>query len=114
MPKRWLVTHSQKKGGPKAKTDMLPSPTPALAVSYISTYTPEALLAIWTFHQSVIKGCFPEFLLWLRGNKPDLVSMRMWAQCLAPLSGIRIWHCCELWCRLQIWCGCGVGQQLQL
>jgi len=24
--------------------------------------------------------------------------MRMWVQSLASLSGLRIWHCCELWC----------------
>ena len=27
-----------------------------------------------------------------------LVSMRMQVQYLALLSGLRIWHCCELWC----------------
>ena len=26
--------------------------------------------------------------------------MRMRVQSLASLSGLRIWHCCELWCRL--------------
>ena len=39
------------------------------------------------------------------------------------LSGLRIWHCHELWCRLQVQlrsgvaaqiCGCGVGRRLQL
>ena len=29
--------------------------------------------------------------------------MRTWVQSLAPLSGLRIWHCCELWCRSQMW-----------
>ena len=28
--------------------------------------------------------------------------MRMWVQSLVLLSGIRVWHCCELWCKLQI------------
>ena len=28
-------------------------------------------------------------------------TMRLQAQSLASLSGLRIWHCCELWCRLQ-------------
>ena len=27
--------------------------------------------------------------------------MRMWVQSLALPSGLRIWHCHELWCRLQ-------------
>ena len=26
--------------------------------------------------------------------------MRMWVRSLALLSGLRIQHCCELWCRL--------------
>ena len=30
-----------------------------------------------------------------------LVSMRMQVRSLACLRGLRIWHCCELWCRLQ-------------
>jgi len=25
--------------------------------------------------------------------------MRLWVQSLASLSALRIWHCCELWCR---------------
>ena len=31
-----------------------------------------------------------------------LGTMRLWVQSLASLSGLRIWHCCELWCRLQM------------
>ena len=27
--------------------------------------------------------------------------MRLQVRSLASLSGLRIWHCCELWCRLQ-------------
>lgn len=27
--------------------------------------------------------------------------MRLWVQSLAPLSGLRIWRCHELWCKLQ-------------
>ena len=34
-----------------------------------------------------------------------LESMRMKVQSLASLSGLRIWHCHELWCRLQMWLG---------
>lgn len=32
-----------------------------------------------------------------------LASMRTQVQSLASLSGLEIWHCCELWCRLQTW-----------
>ena len=30
-----------------------------------------------------------------------LGTMKLWVQSLAFLSGLRIWHCCELWCRSQ-------------
>ena len=32
----------------------------------------------------------------------QLVSMRMRVRSLASLSGLRVWRCCELWCRSQI------------
>ena len=41
-----------------------------------------------------------------------LVSMRMRVQSLAPLGGLRIWHCCELWCRLQMQLGSHVAVAL--
>ena len=44
-----------------------------------------------------------EFPLWLSGLRTQLVSMRMQVPSLASLSGLRIWHCRELWCRLQMW-----------
>ena len=47
--------------------------------------------------------------MWLSGNKSDLVTMRIWVQSLALLSGLRIWHCCELWCRLPTLLGSGVA-----
>ena len=28
--------------------------------------------------------------------------MKMWVRSLASLSGLRIWHCRELWCRWQM------------
>ena len=31
----------------------------------------------------------------------QLVSTKMWVRSLTSLSGLRIWCCCELWCRLQ-------------
>ena len=33
----------------------------------------------------------------------------MWVQSLALLSVLTIWHCRELWCRLQVWLGSGVA-----
>ena len=46
-------------------------------------------------------------------------TMRLQVWSLASLSRLSIWHCSELWCRLQTWlrsgvavCGCGVGQQV--
>ena len=38
----------------------------------------------------------------------QLVSMRMWVQSQASLSGLRIWCCRELWCRSQAWLISGV------
>ena len=32
-----------------------------------------------------------------------LASMMMWVPSLASLSGLKIQHCCELWCRWQMW-----------
>ena len=33
----------------------------------------------------------------------QLGTMRLWFWSLALLNGLRIWHCSELWCRLQTW-----------
>ena len=33
----------------------------------------------------------------------QLVCMRMQVRSLALLSGLRIQHCCELWCRSETW-----------
>ena len=38
---------------------------------------------------------------WLSGQRNQLASMRMRVQSPALLSGLRIRHCPELWCRLQ-------------
>ena len=48
-----------------------------------------------------------------------LGTMRLHVRSLALLNGLRIWHCCELWCRLQMRLGydiavSGVGRRLQL
>ena len=36
--------------------------------------------------------------------------MKLWVQSLAPLSGLRIWCCRELWCRSQTWLGSCVAE----
>ena len=38
-----------------------------------------------------------------------LASMRIQVWFLASLRGLRIWCCCELWCRLQMWLGPGIA-----
>ena len=38
----------------------------------------------------------------------QLGTMRLQIQSLASLSGLRIWHCHDLWCRSQMWLGSGV------
>jgi len=35
--------------------------------------------------------------------------MRLWVRSLALLSGLRIWHCGGLWCRLQMWLRSGMA-----
>ena len=39
------------------------------------------------------------------GQQIRLLSMRMQVRSLASLSELRIWHCCEQWCRSQTWLG---------
>ena len=38
--------------------------------------------------------------------------MRLWVQSLALLSGLRVQHCCVLWCGLQMWLGSDVAVAL--
>ena len=38
-----------------------------------------------------------------------LVFMRMWVWSLALISGLRIWSCHELWCRLYTWLRSGLA-----
>ena len=41
--------------------------------------------------------------------KNPTITMRTWVWSLASLSGLRIWCCHELWCRLQKWFGSHVA-----
>ena len=45
-------------------------------------------------------------------KRVQLGTMRLWIQSLASLSGLRIRHCPELWCRSQTWLGSGVAMAL--
>ena len=42
----------------------------------------------------------------------QLGTMRLRVQSLTSLSGLRIWHCHELWCRLQMWLESGIAVAL--
>ena len=47
--------------------------------------------------------------VWLGRLQISLVSMRMWVQSLAEISGLRMWHCYELWCRSKTQPGFGIA-----
>ena len=57
-----------------------------------------------------IKLQYYEFLAWLSGLWTQLVSVRLWVQTLALLSGLSIWHCHEL---LLVFCVCVSSLQQQ-
>ena len=59
--------------------------------------------------QHLKEGKERAFLLWLSGLKIQLASMRMQVQFLTSLSGLRIRHCCELWCWSQTRLGSGIA-----
>ena len=78
------------------------------------------LYCLWDFY---LKSFF--FILEICGvpivaqqKQIRLGIMRLQVRSLDLLSGLRIWCCRELWCRLQTWlgslhcCGCGVARQL--
>ena len=44
----------------------------------------------------------------LVGLRPDVVSVRLWVQSLASLSGLRIQHCHKLQHKSQMWLRSGV------
>ena len=44
-----------------------------------------------------------------QGKRIRLGTMMLQVRSLAWLSGLRIWLCCELWCRLQMWLGSGIA-----
>ena len=59
------------------------------------------------FPRELLKSDAWKFPLWLSGNDPT--SMHEHAiLSLASLSGLRIRHCGELWCKSQTWLGSGL------
>ena len=46
-----------------------------------------------------------EFLLWAQQKRIWVGTTRLWVWSLASLSGLRIQHCWELWCRSQMQLG---------
>ena len=43
------------------------------------------------------------FYCGLVGKEHNIVSVKIWVCFLASLSGLRIWHCCRLQYRWQMW-----------
>ena len=52
--------------------------------------------------RKMVKKYKQEFPLWLSGLRTQLMSMRMWVQSLALLSGLRIQCCHKLQYSLQV------------
>ena len=103
----------------------LPPPPPTTCVLPTCILTPGPISAFKSQSRSSRCG--------FAGEEADIVSMRMQVRSLASFSGLRIWCCCELQRRSQMWrwsqmqrgsqiqhrsqilhcCGCAIGQQLQ-
>ena len=78
------------------------------------TVVPARSLALHTGFQDMH---FPGAPVVAQQKRIQLGTMRLWVRSLALLSGLRIQHCCELWCRSQMTqilhcCDRGVGWQL--
>ena len=54
----------------------------------------------------IIKWGVPVMMQW---QQIQLGTIRLLIQSLALLSGLRIWHCHELWCRSQTQLGSGIA-----
>ena len=56
-------------------------------------------------HRSQQRGSSPHYTvkpIWL-----GTMKLQVWS--LASLSGLRVWHCHELWCKLQSWLRSGIA-----
>ena len=67
-----------------------------------------------SYHEIIVKILFKrielaEITLVAQRKQIRLGTMRFRVQSLAWLSGLRIWRCCELWCKWQMWIGSGVA-----
>ena len=100
---QWKGSHQNKTGGGSGRWEgALEGNSPEAKVrSFLQLeVTGEREAGAWAF---ILTWKLGETLLWLSGLQTRLVSMRMQVRSLASLSGLRIWHCCEQWCRLQTW-----------
>ena len=80
---------------------------PKVLVSAFTPFSDTTCLPLyfcWCF-QNISRGV-PVMVQWKRIR---LGTMRVWVWSLASLSGLRIWHCHELWCRSQMWQGSGIA-----
>ena len=59
-------------------------------------------------HEMCVKIIYIRVPIMVQGKQIWLGTMRLQVQSLASLNGLRIWHCCELWCGLQTWLGSGI------
>ena len=115
MPWTWsvrIVTSPLTQSGPKAtRTPTLPS---SALQSHPSAEGVPRRAPHWSgvsfcSSESEEDACFktkvPEVPVVAQQKRIQLVSMRMQVRNLASLSGLRIWHFRELWCRLQMQLG---------
>ena len=70
---------------------------PSFITAFIDTY-------FFPFPPS-IKSLSEYFLPIVFPSWETFISFRLWVRSLASLSGLRIWCCRGLWCRLQTWLG---------
>ena len=57
------------------------------------------LSKVFPLQRLTSKGVSPGVPVVTQWKRISIVSMRMWVRSLAALSGLRIRHCSELWCR---------------
>ena len=79
---------------------------------YCLSVSLENLTGVWKLPMARVPVVAQRKQIWLGSTRSQVQSP-------ASISGLRIWHCHELWCRstdtAQSWCCCGdgVGQWLQ-
>ena len=64
---------------------------------------------MWTHAENLFKKQNKGVPIVAQQKGIQLGTMRLSVRFLASLSGLRIWHCHELWCRLKVRLGSGVA-----